>query len=67
MTCTFMAGCPMYPTVSSVAELSFWLERYCRGEPLRCERLQRLLTGESAPEPPVETRTAPVLRRACEG
>ena len=50
MTCTFTAECPMYETVSRVAELNFWLEHYCRGEADRCEQLQRSLAGVTALE-----------------
>jgi hypothetical protein len=36
----------MYPTVSRLAGLSYWLERYCQGEYRRCEEAQRVLAGE---------------------
>jgi len=48
MSCTFTAGCPLYPTVSRLAELAYWLDHYCRGESERCERLHRSLAQGAA-------------------
>jgi len=50
MSCAYTDGCPLYPTVSRVAELTHWLDGYCLSEPQRCERLQRFLAGETVPD-----------------